>query len=662
MMIKGQQDYETMRQQDRPLLRGQWSVVRGLAAAIALLALATPARADITVNYGFTTNASIPDGNGQYTTSHTLGGIATYNNVSVNLTLSSPNGGNPMWLGDMYSTLTYGLPSETERTAVLLNRPGRDNNDPFGSSLSSLNVTLDDSASHTNIWATTSTTGTFNSDGRLGVNPYGAGVAFSNGDRGNTLTSLNGSAQTSNNFTLLMADTESSGLARLDSWGMAVTGTAAGSGTMSGDGGTFSITDDGGSNNLGAAVVTTQAGGGNLLVTANGNLTFSGVVSGTGGLSKGGTGSLTLSGANTYTGGTILGNGTLNINNASAIGTGTLNISGSTTIDNTSAGDITLSTNNKQDWNGDFTYAGSLGRNLNLGTGNVGLNSATRTVTVSAGTLTVGGIISEGVATGPGDKKEGVLTPSIDPPSLIDPPDPPDGSGAGITKAGAGTLILSGANTYTGATTVNAGKLFINGNSSAATGAVSVNNSGTVLGGTGTVGGSVTVGGGAILRGGMGASTSETLTLNGSVTMQTNSIIELALGASGAHSTLASASGSFTFATAQAFNFFDLGAEATFYNNIITNVGNPGAGISAWTIMNSGWAGTFSFDGTNIDLTLTAVPEPSTWFAAALAFGGVVFSQRRRRRGVGAGVSPAKPAADTAASTRQQSAVATDND
>ena len=57
-----------------------------------------------------------------------------------------------------------------------------------------------------------------------------------------------------------------------------------------------------------------------------------------------------------------------------------------------------------------------------------------------------------------------------------------------VTKAGAGTWVLSGSNSYTGATTVSAGALVINGDQSLATGTVSVA-SGATLGGTGTVGG-----------------------------------------------------------------------------------------------------------------------------------------------------------------------------
>lgn len=168
-------------------------------------------------------------------------------------------------------------------------------------------------------------------------------------------------------------------------------------------------------------------------------ITYSGVVSGTGTLTKQGAGALTLSGANTYSGGTTLSAGTLNINHATAIGSGKLTISAVTTIDSTSAA-VTLSNNNTQDWNANFTFTGS--QNLNMGTGAVALG-ANRTVTVSANTFTVGGVISGAYS---------------------------------LTKAGAGTLTLGGNNTFSGGVThgAGAGTLNINHNNALGSGTYSV--------------------------------------------------------------------------------------------------------------------------------------------------------------------------------------------
>jgi autotransporter-associated beta strand protein len=71
-------------------------------------------------------------------------------------------------------------------------------------------------------------------------------------------------------------------------------------------------------------------------------------------------------------------------------------------------------------------------------------------------------------------------------------------SGVGaITKAGSGTLVLSGANSYLGGTTINAGTLLVNNATGSGTGSgpVTVNNGGT-LGGTGAISGAVTINGG----------------------------------------------------------------------------------------------------------------------------------------------------------------------
>ncbi len=101
-------------------------------------------------------------------------------------------------------------------------------------------------------------------------------------------------------------------------------------------------------------------------------------------------GKLTLINSNTLSGGvTLNAGGTLNINSALALGAGTLTINGGT-IDNTSAGSVTI--NNAETWNASFAFTGT--QALNLGTGAVTLGANT-TVTISnSQTLTIGGTIN----------------------------------------------------------------------------------------------------------------------------------------------------------------------------------------------------------------------------------------------------------------------------
>jgi fibronectin-binding autotransporter adhesin len=144
-----------------------------------------------------------------------------------------------------------------------------------------------------------------------------------------------------------------------------------------------------------------------------------------------GPGAVTLNSPNSYTGGTSLLGGTLNLGDPGAIGTGTLGLSGGT-IDNTTGNAMSLVNNNSQVWAGSFTFAGASDgtHDLDLGTGAVTLATSS-TVTVKAGTLTVDGSIGD------------------------------NGNGLGLTKSGAGTLALTGANTFSGNTTITGGVLSI---------------------------------------------------------------------------------------------------------------------------------------------------------------------------------------------------------
>jgi autotransporter-associated beta strand protein len=235
---------------------------------------------------------------------------------------------------------------------------------------------------------------------------------------------------------------------------------------------------------LGAATLT--SGG------SNASTTFSGVVSGAGGLTKAGTGTLTLSGANTYNGATNVNAGTLSAANASALGStagGTTVASGAAlNINNVAIGAETVTLSG--------AGVGATGALTGTGTaslsGNVALNAATTVgVAAAAGKLTLSGVVS--------------------------------GANA-LTKVGAGTLVLSGNNTYTGLTTVSAGTLSAaNANALGTTaGATTVAANATLDVNGVTIAENVSITGNGV--GGNGALTGTgTAAVNGTVTLTGNS-------------------------------------------------------------------------------------------------------------------------------------------
>jgi len=319
--------------------------------------------------------------------------------------------------------------------------------------------------------------------GQLGLN--GATRSFDIGSGANMLVNWSIASNTGNLTkegagTLTLNATNSYAATTLNNGTIVLghaTDTLSNSGAVTINGGALSI--GGNSDTVGAVTLadgnitgTTGLLTGSSYALQSGTATA--ILAGVGSANKTTSGTVTLSGANTYSGGTTLTLGQINLNHATAPGSGTLTIL-SGTLDNTSAGAITLSNNNAQSWNGNFEFLGS--KDLNLGTGAVAMN-ATRTVTVTAGNLTVGGVIS--------------------------------GSPFGLTKAGVGTLVLTGANTYSGATTVNAGTLSIS----------TVANGGTAsgLGNSSNAVGNLVLSGGTLAYTGATASTDRSFTLTNGTT------------------------------------------------------------------------------------------------------------------------------------------------
>jgi len=74
-------------------------------------------------------------------------------------------------------------------------------------------------------------------------------------------------------------------------------------------------------------------GSATLTTSSTTDTTFSGVISGDGGLTKAGTGTLTLSGVNTYSGQTTVSGGTLKLGAAGAVPTGALTLGADGTFD-----------------------------------------------------------------------------------------------------------------------------------------------------------------------------------------------------------------------------------------------------------------------------------------------------------------------------------------
>lgn len=398
-------------------------------------------------------------------------------------------------------------------------------------------------------------------------------------------------------------------------------------GALTNSGGNRTLTvSNAGLTTLGNLYLSEGTTGRTLTIAGSGDIEVTGVIanrSGTGtnasSLTKTSTGALTLSGTNTYTGTTTLSAGILIVANNNALGASTLSLNGGTLRGDGTAralgNSVTLAANSTIGGASDLTFTGnfsSSGASRVLSISNTGTttfagstftlaeNNQARTITINnSGNVIISSVITNG-----------------------------SGSGAdGLTKNGAGSLTLAGASTYTGATIINAGALFVNG--SLANTAVTVAG-GSLLGGSGSIGGLTTIRSGATLSPGNSAGT---LTFNGGLRLEGGSAIDLELGSTSdliyVSSGTLSASGLITV---------NLHATDGFSEGVYTLIHATGATLSNIDVTSfqlgttiAGYDFSVSQVGQQFVLTASAVvPEPGT-LALLAGLLTLAFAAYRRR-------------------------------
>lgn len=295
---------------------------------------------------------------------------------------------------------------------------------------------------------------------------------------------------------------------------------------------------------------------GAFTVGGSSDLALNGSVNGVGSLVKNGAARLTLNGPNGFLGGTTLSAGTLAVGNASALGLGNLTVAGAATLDSSAPvavsnsivlnAALTVAGNNDLALGGIVSGGGALIKSGLADLTLSGTNTLTGPLSIRAGSVTTGSLgalgaisgvsIDAGAAlllgadaavqtlAGPGDVAIGAgRTLSVGGTNASSTFDG-DLSGSGrLVKAGTGVLALSGINSLTGDTQVDAGTLNLSGSLGSAN--VLVASVGTLTG-AGSLLGTLGVANG----GSLSLASAQTLSA-GSLVLGSGSNLQLALGA-----------------------------------------------------------------------------------------------------------------------------------
>ncbi|GGK08788.1 autotransporter-associated beta strand repeat-containing protein [Pseudomonas matsuisoli] len=202
-----------------------------------------------------------------------------------------------------------------------------------------------------------------------------------------------------------------------------------------------------------------------LTLSGDQDLTLNGIVSGAGSLLMTGNNTVTLNGNNTYSGGTTLDAGALVVGNANALGTGSFEVTDTSTLSSGSASGVTLAQAidlgaaltvggaNNLTLAGDIAGAGSLTKD---GPGSLVLSGSN---TYTGGTQVIGGGLIGNTTSLQGDIGTAANTSVTFDQIAAGSYTSVISGGGSLIKTGDADLLLTGGNTYSGGTQVQAGSL-----------------------------------------------------------------------------------------------------------------------------------------------------------------------------------------------------------